>query len=123
VIELGKARERLRGDIPAKPRRPRLLVSLAWAEELRARIEVGGVNRAALAREHGITRARVTQLLALLSLPDEILEWVRSRGASEHGLCERRLRPLLGAPRRQQLVRMAAMFPSFRSSQRAHADA
>jgi len=121
VIDLGKARERLRGGDQAVSRTPRLLASLALAEELRARLEVDGVNRAELAREHGITRARVTQLLALLSLPAEVLAWIRERGEHEPRLSERRLRPLLSLTRVQQLRAVAALFPSFRRSQRARA--
>ena len=121
VIDLGKARDRLRGGAPAVSRTPRLLASLALAEELRARLEAGGVNRADLADEHGITRARVTQLLALLSLPTEVLAWIRERGVHEPRLSERRLRPVLGVSRAQQLRAVAALFPSFQRLQRARA--
>jgi len=86
VIDLGKACERLRGGDAAVSRTPRLLASLALADELRARLDAGGVSRAELAREHGITRARVTQLLALLSLPAEVLDWIRCQGADEPSL-------------------------------------
>jgi DNA-binding CsgD family transcriptional regulator len=115
VIDLGKARERLRGGDPAVSRTPRLMASLALAQEIVARLSAGGVSRAALAREYGITRARVTQLLALLSLPDEVLGWIREQGAREPQLSERRLRPLLRESKAQQLRAMAALFASFRT--------
>jgi hypothetical protein len=121
VIDLGKARERLRGGDPAVSRTQRLLASLTLAEDLRARHDVGGVNRAELAREHRITRARVTQLLALLSLPAEVLDWIRECAVDEPRLSERRLRSVLSVSKSQQLRAVAALFPSFQRSQRTRA--
>ena len=44
-------------------------VALAKAIEWNNRIEAEGICRAAIAREENITRARVTQLMKLLTLP------------------------------------------------------
>lgn len=41
---------------------------MVWAVEM----EAGGVRRADLARREGITRARVTQVMSLLKLPEEV---------------------------------------------------
>ena len=57
-----------------------LLRALVLAEHLRSRLAAGGVNQATLARGLGVTRARVTQLLALLRLPGEVLAWIRGDG-------------------------------------------
>jgi hypothetical protein len=121
VIDLGRARKRLRGAESATSRGSRLLASLALATALKARLEAGGVNRAALAREQGITRARVTQLLALLSLPAEVIAWIRGGGAHETHLSERQLRPLLSRSRTEQLRGVATLAPSFGASRRARA--
>lgn len=121
MIDLARARKRLRSAEPETSRGSRLVASLALATALKARLEAGGVNRAALAREQGITRARVTQLLALLSLPAEVIAWIREGGAHETRLSERRLRPLLGRSPAEQLRAVAALAPTFRESRRARA--
>jgi len=91
------------------------------AEDLCARLEAGGVKRAELAREQGITRARVTQLLALSSLPSQVLAWIRDRGAYEPQVSERRLRPVLRLSTVQRVRAVATLFPAFGRSQRARA--
>lgn len=57
-------------------------------------------SQADVARELGITRARVSQIMGLLKLPDEILRALL--GLTDHRairyFSERRLRPLLGIP-------------------------
>lgn len=121
VIGLGRARKRLRRGAEREPRGAAVLRSLALAEELRARLDGSGVTRADLAREHKISRARVTQLLALLSLPPAVLAWIRECGGHEPRLSERLLRPLLDAPPKDQLRVLALAFPSFRRMQRARA--
>lgn len=76
------------------------MATLDLAESWQARLDGGGVNRADLAREYLVSRARVTQVLKLLNLHPAILRWVREhpRSGSEH-----RLRPLLDLPGREQL--------------------
>lgn len=81
-------------------RRPKILDTLDLAEAWRARLEAGDVNRADLARENGVSRARVTQVMALLDVHPRILEWVRE---SPGAVSERQLRPLMRLPQRQQL--------------------
>lgn len=121
MIDLGKARERLRADAKPPAHGVGVLRSLELAEDLRSRLAAPGVSRAELARLHGVTRARVTQLLALLRLPREVLEWIKSDGCRDPELSERRLRPLLPLPRAQQLAEVRGMFRSFRHGRRARA--
>jgi hypothetical protein len=74
-------------------------------------------NRAELARRHGITRARVTQLLNLLELDPAILDFVR-RTAEEvpsRAVRERMLRPLLHVIGVSQLELARTALPGFSS--------
>jgi len=77
--------------------RPKILDTLDLAEAWRVRLETGEVNRADLARENGISRARVTQVMAILNVHPQILEWMR-----ENPVSERRLRPLMRLPHGEQ---------------------
>jgi hypothetical protein len=119
VIDLGRARARLRGEAEA-PRRSRLAETLRVAEGMQAALEAGGVNRAGLARTHGVTRARVTQVLALLELEPEIRAWLSGPGLVV-GLSERKLRPILRLDRREQLQMMRRICPAFAPPSRARA--
>ena len=116
VIDLDSARKRLSGGHLQAKRPPKILATLRLAEEWRDRLAAGGVNRADLAREHQISRARVTQVLKLLNLHPSILAWVREkpRLASEH-----RLRPLLNLPLQQQMVEAERRVPGFASRETA----
>jgi hypothetical protein len=74
---------------------PAVVLQLRLAEELQRRLEAGEVpNRAALARQERLTRARVTQLMNLLVLHPVILEYLRglAPGRSSVLITERRLR-------------------------------
>lgn len=55
-----------------------------------------GVNRAEMARRLGVSRARITQLLDLLTLHPELLAQVRRLVAAGKPVHERTLRPLVG---------------------------
>ena len=44
-----------------------LRTALAWSREL----DLGGISRADILRREGLSRARVTQILRLVELPDE----------------------------------------------------
>ena len=58
-------------------------------------IDVGEAkNAAALARRYGVTRARISQLMSLLRLAPEILEYIDALDGTEGGyyLTARRLR-------------------------------
>ncbi len=51
-----------------------------YAMELRDRMEVEGISRAELARKLGVSRARVTQWLDLLELPEEVIREALVKG-------------------------------------------
>jgi hypothetical protein len=90
--------------------RPTILDTLAVTERWQARLETSGVNRADLAREHGVSRARVTQVMALLELEPRILDWARANAGE---VSERRLRLLLRLSPQDQLrlARRSGMIP------------
>ncbi len=60
------------------------------AEAYRDEIERRGLTQKQLADELGVSRVRVTQILNVLKLPDEVLEKVRK----DPGITERRLRDM-----------------------------
>lgn len=75
-----------------------MVVHLKLAESFRSKLETGEVGtRATLARQHGLTRARVTQLLDLLRLDSHILDYVRNlpAGTPERSVTEKILRRLV----------------------------
>jgi len=53
---------------------------LLYARELRDRMAREGINRAELARRLGVSRARVTQWLDLLELPEEVIRKAEEQG-------------------------------------------
>ena len=53
---------------------------MIYAMELRDRMGREGINRAELARRLGVSRARVTQWLDLLELPEEVLREAEALG-------------------------------------------
>ncbi|GFO81823.1 MAG: hypothetical protein A49_14500 [Methyloceanibacter sp.] len=86
---------------PKPPGPPRVAESLRKAIEWRRQLDAGEVtNQAAIARREGVTRARVTQVLGLLRLPEEtraqILEM--PQGSAHRGLSEHALRQAKRAP-------------------------
>ncbi len=99
---------------PEEPRTPRVAELLRKAIEWRPLLASGAVsNQAALARREGLTRARVTQILALLRLAPEIQHHILSMPdmVGRPSITERALRRVtqleqLGAQRQafQQLV-------------------
>ena len=77
--------------------RPRIIDALNRAREWRELINTGEVKNAAeLARGHGVTRARVSQLMSLLSLAPQILEYIDRLDGNEGclHLTARRLRDI-----------------------------
>ncbi len=68
------------------------------ALEFQNLLDTGVVNNQAdLAKRYGISRARVTQYLNLLKLPDEIIDFLKANSGHEpilHFFTERRLREL-----------------------------
>lgn len=83
---------------PRGPRAPRVVELLRKAQEWRRQLEAAEIpNQAAIARQEGITRARVTQVLGLLRLSPEIQEHILSipDTASRPCVTERTLRPIV----------------------------
>ena len=77
--------------------RPRIIDTLTCAREWRRLIDTGKVKNAAeLAGRHGVTRARVSQIMSLLRLAPEILAYIDRLDGNEGGLhlTERRLRDI-----------------------------
>ena len=88
-------REPSMGDAVAEsnqqPRPSRLAYQLAFAYRVAREIDEGIFqNRAAAARRHGITRARMTQILNLLLLPPEVQEKILVPGVDDHGFATER---------------------------------
>lgn len=79
---------------PPKPRPSRAAQILALAHEFQRLIDTGEVpDRAALASQVGLTRARVTQIMDLLLLAPDIQEAMLVEGSAHE--TERRLRATL----------------------------
>ena len=82
---------------PKKPKTPRVVELLQMALEWQRELDAGEVDtQAEIARREGITRARVTQIMALLRLVPEIRERVLSTANSvgRSSISERALRPI-----------------------------
>jgi hypothetical protein len=63
-----------------------------YARELRDRMQAEGINRAELARGLGVSRARVTQWLDLLEMPEAAIEDALAKGDNwEHRLVTERM--------------------------------
>ena len=76
VIDLAAARKRFRpGERRWGP--PPVQKTLALADDFRRQLNSRTVNQSALANLHGLTRARVTQILNLFKLHPAILEFLR----------------------------------------------
>jgi hypothetical protein len=81
---------------PREPKTPRVVELFRKAIEWQTLLESGkAVNQADIARQEGITRARVTQIMGLLRLAPEIQERILSMpdGVGRASLTERMLRP------------------------------
>ena len=82
---------------PKQPQTPRVVELLRKAQEWRRQLDAGDVtNQAEIARREGITRARVTQIMALTRLALEIQDHVLSLPDMVHRpeITERALRPI-----------------------------
>lgn len=104
--EIGQRHRRTLGQI--------LDLAERWAEQLNA----GSVNRAAIGRRDGLTRARVTQILDLLRLPRTLR--CELRGAIETGarISEHELRSLLKLPPPEQRRRLRKVIAAALGSDR-----
>jgi hypothetical protein len=71
-------------------------------------------SRADLARELGVSRARITQILGLLDLAPAVVHAIGALGdpLSRPIVTERMLRPLLKLPVDRQMARLQAICPS-----------
>jgi len=88
-----------RGDPkpPREPKTPRVVELLRKAIEWQTLLESGkAVNQADIARQEGITRARVTQVMGMLRLAPEIQEHILSMPVMvpRPSVSERALRPI-----------------------------
>jgi hypothetical protein len=88
-----------RGDPkpPREPKTPRVVELLRKANEWKALLESGRIaSQADIARQEGITRGRVTQIMGMLRLAPKIREEILSMPAVVHRppLTERALRPI-----------------------------
>ena len=83
------------GGICAEEGEPRV-TGLLLAYEFQGLLDAGVVNtRTEIAGRYEISRARVTQIMSLLKLPDEVQEYLMSLGPEEWRLySERRLREI-----------------------------
>lgn len=90
---------------------------LDLAESFQEQLDRGVVNnRAELARLHGFSRARVTQLMGLLRLAPEIGAELRGRAAAgERVPSERRLRVLFDFSHPDQWLALAEVLPPIRA--------
>jgi hypothetical protein len=81
---------------PKKPQTPRVVELLRKAIEWRRQLDAGEVQtQADIARQEGITRARVTQIMGMLRLAPEVQEKILSMPDMAHRspVTERMLRP------------------------------
>jgi hypothetical protein len=102
---------------PMQSTTPRVVELLSRATEWQALIESRGVrNQAEIARQVGITRARVTQIMGLLRLAPEIQEEILAIpcACGRTAVTERALRPIVQLERPDQL-------PAFRQLVRGDA--
>jgi hypothetical protein len=115
-LDLDAYRKRER---PRELKLPPVVGHLRQAEEFQSLLDSGAApNRAWLARQYGLTRARVTQLLSLLLLHPNILDYVRNlpAGTPERLVTEKKLRTLTKLPVSQQLARAARGLTGFTAS-------
>jgi len=95
----------------SRKKEPSIVVTLDLARAFRHAVD-GGTTQIALARRHGLTTARVSQILSLLKLPAETLAYVESLRGQPLGtryLTERALRTSgsIALSRRLQPPRLA----------------
>ena len=83
--------------LPLEPKTPRIVELLRKANEWKALLESGKIaSQAEISLREGITRARVTQIMAMLRLAPEIREKILSLPDTLHRppMTERMLRPI-----------------------------
>ena len=102
---------------PKAPQTPKVVELLRTAQEWRRQIDVGEVsNQAAIARREGITRARVSQILAMLRLAPELQDFILALpdSTSKPTVTERALRMVV---QYADLPKQIAAFQAFAAQQ------
>ena len=97
---------------PAVPRVPKIVATLKQAMAFQARLDSREVpSQADLARETGMSRARITQIMNLLKLHPRIRETILGMADSPNGfrLGEHHVRPLMALSDENQLSRFQAL--------------
>lgn len=90
-----------------EPRTPRVVELLRKAQKWKWLLETGKVpSQAEIARQEGLTRARVTQILSLFNLAPKIQEYVLSMPETAYRpvVTERSLRPITVIDDRRQQI-------------------
>jgi len=83
---------------PKKPKTPRVVELLQMAMEWQRQLDAGEVDtQAEIARREGITRARVTQIMAMLRLAPEIQKHILAMPdtVGRPAITERAMRPIV----------------------------
>lgn len=113
LLDFVEARKRLR---PGKLARPPIVRLLAQAEDFKRVLDRGDVDQSGLAHLHGMSRARVTQILNLLKLHPHILDYARDLGEGfpVRAVTERKLRVLGHLPLDEQVSAARLQLPGFR---------
>ena len=96
-----------KNDKPSRTYRNPIFLAREWQNAL----DHGDCpSKAALARELGVSRARVTQVLRLLRLDPEVLDAIIALGDPLLSpiVTERRLRPIVGLPPKDQRRKISA---------------
>ena len=109
----GRRRKRIREHGPLVPTGPSpAALALVRAMEWQKVIEAEGIDRAEIARRNGYTRARVTQLMSLLRLPDDLKTKLLAEDADLAGWSIRRA--IQAVPARGQSAVSASRSPAAR---------
>jgi hypothetical protein len=101
---------------PSELKLPPVVRHLQLAEEFQRLLESGEAStRTSIASRYGLTKARVTQLMDMLLLHPDILDYVRNlpAGTPERLVTERTLRALVKLARSLQLGEGEKRVPGF----------
>ncbi|MBW8003135.1 MAG: hypothetical protein FVQ80_14130 [Planctomycetes bacterium] len=101
---------------PNEPRVPKIVETLKRAMAFQAQLESGEIpSQADLARETGLSRARITQIMNLIKLHPRIRETILGLTDTPNGLKlgEHHVRPLAVLSDKDQLSRFQALIPGF----------
>jgi cell division inhibitor SulA len=121
VLDLDAFRKRKR---PRELKLPPVVGHLRLGERFQTLLDANEApSRAWLARQHGLTRARVTQLMSLLQLHPDILGFVRSlpAGPPERSITEKQLRELVKLDLPDQIEAARRRLVGFAVFERSHA--